>query len=267
MTEYVTFNPPDVAAVKMLNRPPFFDTFAATIRHRDLIDGSSSVEYKYTFTARPSWMRWLLHPVMAAVFRWETRKRLRALRQLFSDCSSGKMSHASGVVEPSQAPEPAAGPVSSGESSPPVRWCWTLGTMSGSIDFSWMVGRLISSVQLNGPTQWSFSFEPGVAIGAECPWRLLQGGHVAISSEDHLQQYGLPAPLDAAAVAASLLSAHSVTLVEVKEGTADLLLEFAGGLRLEFIPMSSGYESWIVTTPSGFQVIAQGGGQLCGCQG
>ena len=83
-TEYVSFKPDQVAAVKMLNRPPFFETFAATIRHRDLGDGSSTVEYKYNFTARPSWLRWLLHPVMAAAFRWETRKRLRALRGWFS---------------------------------------------------------------------------------------------------------------------------------------------------------------------------------------
>jgi hypothetical protein len=79
----VSFDPPNVAAVKMLNRPPFFATFAAAIRHRDLPDGSSSVEYKYNFTARPAWLRWLLHPVMATVFRWETQKRLRSLRRFF----------------------------------------------------------------------------------------------------------------------------------------------------------------------------------------
>ena len=127
-----------------------------------------------------------------------------------------------------------------------------------------MVGRSIEEVRLNEPVQWSFSFEPGVGIGAECPWRLLQAGHVAISSEDHLQQYGLPAPLNAAAVASSLLVSNQVTRVEIRDGTADLILEFSGGLRLEFIPFSSGYESWGVGTPSGLQVIAQGGGQLSG---
>jgi hypothetical protein len=86
-TKYVSFNPPDVAAIKMVNRPLFFDTFAAAIRHRDLSDGWSSIEYKYNFTARPWWLRWLLHPVMAAAFRWETRKRLRALRRCFSNRS------------------------------------------------------------------------------------------------------------------------------------------------------------------------------------
>lgn len=136
--------------------------------------------------------------------------------------------------------------------------------MSDSFDFSWMVGRTISSVALNEPAQWSFSFGAGVGISAECPWRLLKDGRVAISSEDHLQQYGLPAPLDAAAVAADTLGSHPVVRVEIKEGTADLLLEFAGSLRLEFLPISSGYESWGATTPSGFRVIAQGGGQLSG---
>ena len=135
-----------------------------------------------------------------------------------------------------------------------------------SFDLSWMVGRTISQVRLNEPTQWSFSFEPGIGIGigAECPWRILQDGSVAISSADHLQQYGLPAPLDAAAVATSLLAPHQVTRVEVKDRSADLILELSGSLRLEIIPFSSGYESWGVTAPSGFHVIAQGGGQLFG---
>jgi hypothetical protein len=49
-TEYVSFKPPAVAAVKMLNRPVFFEAFAATIRHRDTVGGGSSVEYIYHFT-------------------------------------------------------------------------------------------------------------------------------------------------------------------------------------------------------------------------
>jgi hypothetical protein len=85
LTEYVSFDAPNVSAVRMLNRPPLFDTFAATIRHRDLGNGSSTVEYKYNFRARPAWLRWLLHPIMTIIFRWETRKRLQALQRYFSD--------------------------------------------------------------------------------------------------------------------------------------------------------------------------------------
>jgi len=82
-TEYLSFRPHDVAAVKMVNRPLFFQTFAATIRHRDLMDGSSQIEYLYNFTARPWYLQWMLHPIMAKVLRLETKKRLEALRNFF----------------------------------------------------------------------------------------------------------------------------------------------------------------------------------------
>ncbi len=84
-SEYVSFREPDVAAVKMVNRAPFFDSFAATIRHTDLGNGWSQVEYIYQFSSRPSWLRWLLHPVMHSVLRWETRRRLRSLRKYFAN--------------------------------------------------------------------------------------------------------------------------------------------------------------------------------------
>jgi len=79
-TVYVSFDRPKVAAVKMLNRPPFFGTWAASIRHQDLPDNRSRVTYTFTFTARPRALSWLLEPIMLRVFRWETGKRLRALR-------------------------------------------------------------------------------------------------------------------------------------------------------------------------------------------
>lgn len=88
VTEYVTFTPPRVAAVRLVNRPRLFESFAATIRHEDLGDGTSQVEYIFNFTARPKWLRWLLEPAMAAVFRWETGKRLVALGRYAADNES-----------------------------------------------------------------------------------------------------------------------------------------------------------------------------------
>ena len=82
-TRYVSFRPPEVAAVEMVNRPPFFETFAATIRHKGHGQGLSSVEYKYSFRARPACLRFLLHPVMNVILSFETRKRLQALRRYF----------------------------------------------------------------------------------------------------------------------------------------------------------------------------------------
>lgn len=82
-TEYVSFEKGKVAAVKMLNRPPFFESFAASIRHFDIDDEHSEVVYKVNFTAKPRWLRPILNPLMRAVFVWETRKRLEALKNFF----------------------------------------------------------------------------------------------------------------------------------------------------------------------------------------
>ena len=79
-TIYVSFVRPRVAAVKMLNRPLFFATWAASIRHEDLTERQSRVTYTFTFTARPRVLAWLLEPLMLRIFRWETEKRLAALR-------------------------------------------------------------------------------------------------------------------------------------------------------------------------------------------
>lgn len=80
-TVYVSFKPGRVAAVKMLNRPPFFRTFAASIRHFDEGENLSELVYEYNFTAKPRFLGWLLHPVMNVFLDWETRKRLRSLKR------------------------------------------------------------------------------------------------------------------------------------------------------------------------------------------
>lgn len=77
-TRYVTFTPGQIAAVEMINRPPFFAEFAASIRHTD-VAGGSTVSYKLQFKARPAVLRWILHPIMLAALRYETARRLRAL--------------------------------------------------------------------------------------------------------------------------------------------------------------------------------------------
>lgn len=83
-TIYVSFERPTVAAVKMVNSPPFFGAWAASIRHAELAPGRSRITYVFQFTARPRFLRWLLEPIMNFVFRWETRKRLRALKAHFA---------------------------------------------------------------------------------------------------------------------------------------------------------------------------------------
>ncbi|WP_395740591.1 SRPBCC family protein [Prosthecobacter sp.] len=82
-TTYVTFNRGVIAAVSMINRPPFFQTFAASIRHQNTGEGSS-LTYRFSFRARPCFLRWLLEPIMLVVLRHETRQRLRALSRFLA---------------------------------------------------------------------------------------------------------------------------------------------------------------------------------------
>ena len=79
-TVYVTFRRPMLAAVKMVNAPPFFGAWAASIRHEDLSASESRITYRFHFTAQPRLLRFILEPVMRAVFVWETRKRIGSLR-------------------------------------------------------------------------------------------------------------------------------------------------------------------------------------------
>ena len=82
-TQYVSFEKGKVAAVKLLNQPPFFASFAASIRHIEIDANSSQIIYKVNFTAKARILRPILHPVMHFILKWETRKRLKALKKFF----------------------------------------------------------------------------------------------------------------------------------------------------------------------------------------
>ena len=89
-TIYVTFERPTLAAVKMVNAPAFFGTWAASIHHEDVSAHESRITYKYHFKAKPRLLRFMLEPVMNAIFVWETKKRLRALRVYLSRVRGGQ---------------------------------------------------------------------------------------------------------------------------------------------------------------------------------
>jgi len=79
-TEYITFEPGRVAAVKLVNRPPLFEHFAATIRHKPITPGRSSLTYIYSFRARPGWLAFVLEPILHAALQRETKARLHSLK-------------------------------------------------------------------------------------------------------------------------------------------------------------------------------------------
>jgi hypothetical protein len=78
-TRYVTFRRPELAAVVLVGRPPFFDKWAASIRHQEGADATSELVYTLTFTCRPAWLARLIEPIALRAFRFETSRRLKAL--------------------------------------------------------------------------------------------------------------------------------------------------------------------------------------------
>lgn len=126
-----------------------------------------------------------------------------------------------------------------------------------------MVGRIVREVAYFDFGMWRFLFEKLEFIQTGCLWRIVRDNGVILTSEDHGQQFGLPAPIDAGSKAMEELASATIRAVVLREATADLLIEFEKGLRLEIIPMSSGYEAWEVNGPGRVCFVAQGGGQIC----
>lgn len=83
-TVYVTFDRPTLAAVRMVNSPAFFQSWAASIHHEDISDHESRITYKFHFTTKPRLLQFILDPIIERVFVWETKKRLQALRAFFA---------------------------------------------------------------------------------------------------------------------------------------------------------------------------------------
>jgi hypothetical protein len=129
------------------------------------------------------------------------------------------------------------------------------------IDPRWFRDSAVSSIVFAEPCLWLFTFSSGVVVQPECLWRLLDGSHIVLTSEDHRQQFGLPAPVDAAAEASRLLAEDHVVDFTLRSDTLDLLFTFSRGHRLEILPTSSGYEAWSLSF-AGRRFIAVGGGRL-----
>ena len=127
-------------------------------------------------------------------------------------------------------------------------------------ELAWLVGHSAQSLTRR-EFDWVLEFDKGVHLVIACLWRLVDAGRIRVTSEDNGHQFGLPAPVDAAAEVNSRLAKASVAAVELREGTLDLELRFDSGHILQIIPDSSGYEAWELSNGSS-QFVAVGGGEL-----
>lgn len=79
-TEYVSFRPPHVTAVKMTKGPRLLANFAGSWRFKELAPGRTRVIFRYHIDAAPRWLRWAFNPIMKIVFTHDVGKRLTALK-------------------------------------------------------------------------------------------------------------------------------------------------------------------------------------------
>src|SRR5262245_20281122 len=61
-TEYVSYKPPQVAAVKLTRGPWFLERFAGSWRFREEGPGQTRVSFRYHLRARPRWLAFVLTP-------------------------------------------------------------------------------------------------------------------------------------------------------------------------------------------------------------
>jgi hypothetical protein len=124
----------------------------------------------------------------------------------------------------------------------------------------WLVGRRFHSLSRR-EYDWVAVFDHDATIVIECLWRLVRSDRIQVTSEDHGQQFGLPAPLDAAAEVNTRIAEAAVEAVDVRQGLLDLTVRFSTGYSLQIVPNSSGYEAWNASNGNK-QFIAVGGGEL-----
>jgi hypothetical protein len=103
-------------------------------------------------------------------------------------------------------------------------------------------GHQLVSGQKNDYT-WFFGFAAGVSLATESPWRLIDDGRIAVSSEDHGHQFGLPAPVDAASEVLSCADGRTIEAASISS-FGDLIIQFSGRVQLQLLQLSRGYESW-----------------------
>jgi hypothetical protein len=81
-------------------------------------------------------------------------------------------------------------------------------------------------------------------------WRLIVNRRASLTSFDHEQKYGLPAPIDAKEALRQTLDGRKCTDARMHPETGDLWFLFDPAIQFEVFNFT-GYEIWEITFPDG----------------
>ena len=123
-----------------------------------------------------------------------------------------------------------------------------------------MVGDRVRVISFVEPESWFFKLVSGGTLRVETLWRIVRVGKVQATSADHGHRFGLPQPVDSAARAKLSLLDATVRQASIIQDTGDVVVDFDNDSRLEVLTTSSGYECWLILSPTGDEIIGRGGG-------
>jgi hypothetical protein len=86
-------------------------------------------------------------------------------------------------------------------------------------------------------------------------WRVVANGRARLSSFDHEQKYGLPAPIDAKNGLREILRGRTCVEARLDGRTGDLSFGFDGDVSLQVFNFT-GYEIWEIRFPDGTEELS-----------
>ena len=122
-----------------------------------------------------------------------------------------------------------------------------------------LTNRTVEGFSIGEHGVCSIAFSGGISLAQESLLRYVGSG-VFISAEDHLQQFGLPAPYDVEQDIRVRIVGKVIRRVEIARDTGDLTLALDDG-RIEIICTSAGYEAYQVYGPDNLIMVGRGGSE------
>jgi hypothetical protein len=119
-----------------------------------------------------------------------------------------------------------------------------------------LTNRTVEGFSIGEHGVCSITLTGGILLTQESLLRYVGSG-MFISAEDHLQQFGLPAPYDAEQGIRGRMVGKVIRRVEITHDTGDLTLTLDDG-RIEIICTSAGYEAYPVYGPD-LIMVGRGG--------
>ena len=80
VSRYVSFQPPRVAAVSMIEGPRVLASFSRGWKFRQMSPTHCRVTFTYNFRTSPIWLRWAMEPIAGLWYQRQTRARLNCFK-------------------------------------------------------------------------------------------------------------------------------------------------------------------------------------------